>query len=197
MDNISNLTIEDTSWSKIPKVLMYFFIGVFIYANIILPYLIICIFPSLFNGSLYLPDLVGVLIVMNLPTLAFIIKIISMVTPLQKTKICILDTELKIFLQNSLFSRILLNELETVELIKIRKNNIALNFKKPNFERRLLIILFLFKKKKQDLLADYLKEASEKFGIHFFESVVKTVDSHEIKEFSMEIKNFIKKKKKE
>lgn len=83
----------------------------------------------------------------NSPLIILIIKLIVFLTPLQKTKALISNTELKIYLQNGLFLHISLNEIETIEAIRIKLLGYKIIFKNMNFEKVLRLHLFLFKRK--------------------------------------------------
>lgn len=172
-ENLSPLVITDNGWNKVSKVYYFFIVITFISADVILPYLFLYVLPPIFNSSLELVDFTGIIIIANIPLIILIMKLIAFLTPLQKTKVLISNTELKICLQNKLFFHISLNEIETIKAIRIKLTGYNIIFKNSNTEKVLRLYFFLFKRKRQRIFVDYLKEMSKRLNIEYIESTQK------------------------
>jgi len=201
--NLSSIVIKDTGWNKVSEAYFFLIAISFILGAIILPYLSLYVFPSILGSSLNLPDLTGFLILGNTPLIILVVRLISFLTPLQKTKVIISNTELKICLQNKLFFHILLNEIESIEAIRIKLMGYKIIFKNLNTENVLRLHLFLFKKKKQKLFVDHLKYISKNLNIEYIERIQKAYwyapeenkrNEKIIKDFILNSKNILKEK---
>jgi hypothetical protein len=169
----SLLVLTDTSWNKVSKSYFFLIAITFISADIILPYLFLYVLPPIFGSNLNLINLIGIIIIANIPLIIFVIRLITFLTPLQKTKVLLSSTELKIYLQNNLFLHILLNEIRAIEALRIKLMGYKIIFKNLNTEEVLRLYLFLFKRSQQRLFVDYLKNVSKKLNITYIEEIQK------------------------
>lgn len=70
---ISNLTIKDTGWSKISKFDIFFINFTFIFMDIMIPYLVLYIFPLFIKGRITSNIFIPIAIIYNTPLIYLII----------------------------------------------------------------------------------------------------------------------------
>jgi hypothetical protein len=61
---------------------------------------------------------------------------------------------------------------------------------RPGFCDEILLFLFIFKRKKQDLVFDYLKQVADSLNIKLIEKKEKFIDYDKIEKIQKNIKNF-------
>lgn len=197
-EKLPNFVIEDTSWSRFGKFIYTYYTGIIV-ITIGMPILFFIVFPLFWEGYIQLFFTLGSILFLFLlvgigdwALIYCVNNIYREIKPIQKTKLSISNGELKIYIQNKLYLQILLNEIEKIEFVKQRWDlPRKINLISPGFCDEILLFLFIFKRKKQDLVFEYLKQVAESLNIKLIEKKEKFIDYDKIEKIRKDIKNFI------
>lgn len=155
------IEIEDSYINKVRYIVNGFTI-LLIIINVIFP--ILWFFES---SDIFLT--IFLVVVSNVSVMPIIIGWIRIASPFYKVKLVISTDSIDFYIQNSLYLQFPWNELERIELIRVSGIGYKLNFKSQKQSNIVRLYLFIFKRTRETLTIDTLKQFANRLNKEFIE----------------------------